>query len=65
MGLIHWTQTWLLWKTGGVRNAEQSLERMRQDDEVILPAPRRPRRELPRADQRLPAGLAVAGRRSR
>ena len=62
MGLIHWTQTWLFWKTGGVRNAEQSLERMRQDDEVILPAPRRHRREVPPAG--LSAGLAVAGRGS-
>lgn len=62
MGLIHWTQTWLLWNTGGVRNAEQSLERMRRDDEVILPAQRRPRREVPPAGLR--AELAAAGRLS-
>ena len=53
MGLVHFTQTWLLWNTGGVRNAEQSLARLRHREEVVLPAYRRQARNVPLGELRV------------
>lgn len=52
MGLHDWAQTWLLWNSGSVRNAEQSLDRLRHREDVILPAQRRTMRYVPMAEAR-------------